>query len=143
MYKLDMFNRATPITQVRTNICSGSFWLDYKHVRSSYTFQGTRQQFLMYFHDNPLGGHLGRLKTLLKILEVAYWPDVRKDVGEYIKSCITCQRYKPQLTKLSGYLQSTPVQEPGNMLGVDIMGPFPKSRNQNQYLLVVVDYHSK
>lgn len=52
-------------------------------------------------------------------------------------------RYKPQLTKLSRHLQSTTVKDPGFMLGVDIMSPFPQSRKQNQYLLVIVDYCSK
>lgn len=82
-----------------------------------------REQFLRYFHNSPLGGHLGRLKTLLKVLEVACWPDVRKDVWEYTKRCITCQKYKPRLTKLSGHLQSTAIKEPVYMLGLDIMGP--------------------
>ncbi|GAA6086487.1 uncharacterized protein LOC113114602 [Tachysurus ichikawai] len=29
------------------------------------------------------------------------------------------------------------------MLGVDLMGPFPKSTQTNEYLMVVVDYCSK
>lgn len=36
-----------------------------------------------------------------------------------------------------------PVLEPRYMLGMDIMGPFPRSTRQNEYLLVVVDYFSK
>ncbi|XP_058872855.1 uncharacterized protein LOC131723245 [Acipenser ruthenus] len=33
--------------------------------------------------------------------------------------------------------------KPGEMLGLDLMGPFPKSKKGNVYLLVVVDYYTK
>lgn len=36
-----------------------------------------------------------------------------------------------------------PIVEPGYMLGMDIMGPFPRSTRQNKYLLVIVDYFTK
>ncbi len=102
-----------------------------------------REEFLRYAHDNPLSGHLGRLKTLLRLLEVVYWPSLRTDVWKHCKECPTCQKYKPSLSKLSGHLQSTPVVEPGHMLGIDLMGPFPRSTKQNEHLLVIVDYCSK
>uniref|UniRef100_A0A3B1IYF8 Gypsy retrotransposon integrase-like protein 1 n=1 Tax=Astyanax mexicanus TaxID=7994 RepID=A0A3B1IYF8_ASTMX len=102
-----------------------------------------RRAFLQYAHDNPLSGHLGQLKTLLRLLGVAYWPSIRKDVWAYCRACEICQKYEPRISKLSGLLQSTPVIEPGYMLGVDLMGPLPKSLRQNEHLLVVVDYCSK
>lgn len=99
--------------------------------------------FLHYFHDNPLGGHLGRLKTLLRLLEVAWWSSVCKDVWQYIKGFEICQKYKHDNTKPSGFLQHTQVHEPGHTLGMDFMGLFPLSKKQNTYLLVIVDYFTK
>uniref|UniRef100_A0A3P9JTM2 Gypsy retrotransposon integrase-like protein 1 n=1 Tax=Oryzias latipes TaxID=8090 RepID=A0A3P9JTM2_ORYLA len=99
--------------------------------------------FLNYYHNNALSGHLGRLKTLLKLLEVAWWPTVRKDVWTYIKCCSVCQAYKPDNKKLAGLLQSTTSEEPWEKVGIDFMGPFPRSKKGNIFLLVVIDYFSK
>ncbi|KAL6455418.1 hypothetical protein MHYP_G00361200, partial [Metynnis hypsauchen] len=102
-----------------------------------------RRAILQYAHDSSLGGHLGRMKTLLRLLDLAYWPTIRTDVWQYCKECETCQMYKPRISKLSGFMQSTPVVEPGYMLGIDLMGPLLKSPRQNEHLLVIVDYCSK
>lgn len=102
-----------------------------------------RADFLNYAHDNPLSGHLGRLKTLLRLVDICYWPMIRADVWKHCKECQVCQKYKPSVSKLAGHMQSTPIVEPGYMLGIDLMGPFPRSSKQNEHLLVIVDYCSK
>lgn len=100
-------------------------------------------QFLAYYHNSPFGGHLGRMKTLLKVLQVAWWPTVRKDVWSHVRTCSTCQQFKSPNKKPAGLLQSTEVKAPGEMIGVDFMGPFPLSKNRNSILMVVVDYYSR
>ncbi len=65
------------------------------------------------------------------------------DVKTYATNCQTCQRYKPKSKMPAGKLQQTQATRPWEMLGVDLMGPFPKSSLLNSYLLVFVDYYSK
>lgn len=98
---------------------------------------------LTYAHDNPLSGHLGKFKTLMRLLEFAYWPSIRTDVWQHCRNCQKWKQHKPTNLKPAGALQSVPLVEPGYMLGMDIMGPFPRSTRQNEYLLVIVDYFSK
>ncbi len=45
-----------------------------------------RQNFLNYAHNNPLSGHLGRLKTLLRLVDICYWPTLRSDVWRYVRN---------------------------------------------------------
>ena len=42
-------------------------------------------------HSIPLAGHLGRRKTLKRILQQFWWPGISKDVGIFCKACSKCQ----------------------------------------------------
>lgn len=54
-----------------------------------------------------------------------------------------CQRTKHGQQKRLGNMMSTKVLAPGQMWGVDLMGPLPASSQGNVYCLVAVDYFSK
>lgn len=61
----------------------------------------------------------------------------------FCQDCHVCQAYKPEYRRLPGKLQQTIVHRPWEMLGMDLMAPFPRSSNQNVYLLVFVDYYTR
>ncbi|KAK1626851.1 hypothetical protein QYE76_001166 [Lolium multiflorum] len=48
-------------------------------------------------HAGGLTGHFGREKTLLMLADHFSWPKMRRDVGRYVKRCITCNKSKSKL----------------------------------------------
>ncbi|KAI7946600.1 hypothetical protein MJO29_011127 [Puccinia striiformis f. sp. tritici] len=55
---------------------------------------GLRPFILQSFHDDISAGHVGSLKTLQNITRSLTWPGIRKDVIQYTKACLSCQRAK-------------------------------------------------
>ena len=47
-------------------------------------------QVMRMHHDDVLAGHFGRAKTLELISRKYFWNSMRKDVKEYVKTCIVC-----------------------------------------------------
>lgn len=99
-----------------------------------------RQDILSMAHETPLAGHLGVNKTHRKILNNFYWPNLRKDVAEYCRSCHACQMVgKPNQTIPKAPLQPLPaVQEPFSRVIVDCVGPLPRTKSGNQFLLTIM-----
>ena len=71
-----------------------------------------RTHILSVAHDTPMSGHLGINITYQRILEHFYWPNLRKDVVEFGRSCHTCQVVgKPNQTLPKAPLQPIPAFE--------------------------------
>ena len=87
-----------------------------------------------------LAGHLGISKTCDKLLNDFYWPGLKKDVTSFINSCHTCQVMgKPNTTIPQYPLQPIKVpEEPFQKIIIDIVGPLPKTKKGNQYILTVM-----
>jgi hypothetical protein len=45
---------------------------------------------LRSFHDDPCAGHYAGEITYRRIYDAFYWPTVRKDTFDYVKTCDTC-----------------------------------------------------
>jgi hypothetical protein len=64
-----------------------------------------RTQVLTTRHDVPLAGHFGNRKTLELISRDFWWPGIRADVKDFVKSCHICSQAKPLRQKPAGLLQ--------------------------------------
>lgn len=96
---------------------------------------------LKYFHDAPISGHLGFVKTLDRIRRRYYWKGLYRSVKHYVSHCKECQRRKhvPQLPP--GHLVPIPpAAAPFHRIGIDLLGRFPKSTTGNRWIIVCTDY---
>ncbi|XP_063600010.1 uncharacterized protein LOC134776228 [Penaeus indicus] len=90
-------------------------------------------------HD--ISGHLGVKKTYYKILAHFYWPKMKRDVSRYCQSCHICQvKGKPGAGIKPYPLQPIPVlREPFSKVVIDCVGPLPKTKRGNKFLLIIID----
>ena len=94
-------------------------------------------------HAGPAGGHLGHEKTFRKVRERFFWPGYSQSVKEWCLTCESCAARKAPIPRRRGPLQNIKTGYPFQLVAVDIMGPFPKTKNGNSYILVASDYFTR
>ena len=94
-------------------------------------------------HDHPTVGHAGRIKHVFRLSSRVYRPSMRRDVFKYIRACPSCQKFKYNNAPTASPMQLHTVSQPWHTIGVDIMGPLPKTPRQKRFLLVIVDYFTR
>ncbi|GFU18797.1 hypothetical protein TNCV_1085431 [Trichonephila clavipes] len=94
-------------------------------------------------HDE-IGGHLGVTKTKDRILRHFFWPNVYRDVEEFVKTCDSCQRVGKPRDKAKAPLKLVPIiSEVFSKINIDAVGPLPVSTKQNRYLITSICVASK
>uniref|UniRef100_A0AAQ4S121 Gypsy retrotransposon integrase-like protein 1 n=2 Tax=Gasterosteus aculeatus aculeatus TaxID=481459 RepID=A0AAQ4S121_GASAC len=99
-----------------------------------------RQQVLSLAHDHDLSGHLGIKKTYYRVLRHFFWPRLKTDVTRFFRTCRVCQiTGKPnQVIPCAPLVPIPAVGEPFEHVIVDCVGPLPKSKAGNQFLLTIM-----
>lgn len=102
--------------------------------------ESVREQVIKVAHDGQ-AGHLGMKKTYSKIMSYFFWPGMRKQVSDYIRSSHVCQVVgKPNQVIPQAPLNPIPVpSEPFTKVIIDCVGPLPKTKKGNEYLLTIID----
>jgi len=106
--------------------------------------KGMRETIMRSVHDDPAGGHLGLMKTWYTIKQRYWWPSMYKHVRKFCECCQICQTYNRRNFRTPGPLcPISPPVEPFFRIGVDYIGPFPKSKSGNKYVLTLVCHSTR
>lgn len=106
-----------------------------------------REEILASNHDDPYAGHFGFARTLELVRRKYYWPGMRQEVKEYVRTCPVCQRTKTKRHRPYGELAPfKPPSRPWQEITMDFIVALPPSRFRGKVydaILVVVDRFTK
>lgn len=96
-----------------------------------------RSQALCLAHDHPWSGHMGVTKTHNRVLKHFFWPGLKSDVVRYCRTCHLCQiTGKPN--QIIPPAPPTVMGQPFEKVIVHCVGPLPKTKAGNQFLLTTM-----
>ena len=100
---------------------------------------------LEQLHDSKItGGHFALHKTLDRARQRYWWPMMRRDIDNWIKSFKPCAARSTAGRNLKAELQTITVGVRFAKVAADILGPVTRNRDTgNKYLLVINDYFIK
>ena len=96
---------------------------------------------LYMFHNDPTAGHFSVDIMFNKIRDRYYWPQMYEDIKVYVQSCDACQRRGKY--KRNEPLHPIPVHSPFYQIGIDFVGPLPRTKSRNKYIITAIDYLTK
>ena len=92
------------------------------------------------FQGSPVGSHRGMNKTYRAIKSQYSWPNVRRDVEEYVKQCRSCQVNKMLTPKHKALMEITTTAERCfDKCYLDIVGRLPVTQGNRKYILTFQD----
>jgi hypothetical protein len=94
-------------------------------------------------HDEPLAGHGGAKCTITIFKKSYYWLNLKDNVEEYVKTCLTCQQNQTLNKKQVGLLRLLLIPEGlWENMSMNFMVSLPPSKGFD-VIMVVVDQFSK
>ncbi|CAF1098166.1 unnamed protein product [Rotaria sp. Silwood1] len=96
-------------------------------------------------HMHPTAAHYGSDRTYYKLKNIYYWPNMLKDVKQYVQQCLLCSKYNIPRYKPPGLLETPePPNEIFDLIGIDFWGPTRETTNNgNRYIITCTDHLSK
>ena len=105
---------------------------------------GLRQRILQEAHNAPYSVHPGVTKMYQDVKGMYWWNGMKKDVAQYVASCLTCQQVKFEHQRPTGLLQELPLPEwKWERITMDFVVGLPKTQKGHDSIWVIVDRLTK
>uniref|UniRef100_A0A672YRD9 Gypsy retrotransposon integrase-like protein 1 n=1 Tax=Sphaeramia orbicularis TaxID=375764 RepID=A0A672YRD9_9TELE len=102
-----------------------------------------RPQVIHWAHTSRMTCHPGVQRTSFVIKQRFWWPNMEKEVAEYVAACPTCASCKTSHAAPAGLLRPLPVpKRPWSAISLDFVTGLPSS-DGNTTVLTIVDRFSK
>uniref|UniRef100_A0A8C5P854 Gypsy retrotransposon integrase-like protein 1 n=1 Tax=Leptobrachium leishanense TaxID=445787 RepID=A0A8C5P854_9ANUR len=102
-----------------------------------------RKELLSCYHASRPAGHPGIKRTLSALTPMYWWPDIAKDVREYVQACVVCAQSKASTQCPAGLLQPLAIPDkPWSHISMDFIVDLPPSEGHT-VILTIVDRFTK
>jgi hypothetical protein len=91
--------------------------------QSSVPDENKRKEILYEFHDSPVGDHRGMNKTYRAIKSHCNWPNMKREVEEFVKQRSSCQVNKILTPKHKAPMEITTAERAFGKCYLDVVGP--------------------
>lgn len=93
---------------------------------------------LQLSHSATTAGHRSAQKILEILRNKYHWIGMRDQIENYVKCCTTCGLIKKPQKHPKALLTPTVVKQKWEIMQIDIVGPYMKSRRGNRFLLTAI-----
>ncbi len=108
------------------------------------TPKSQRKNIIKLIHDQPFGSHSGITRTKQMIRMSNWWPNMSKDITDYIKSCDTCQITYDRTKKDFIPISPIPLPDyPFQVINMDTISINIPSDRKHKYILTIIDLKTR
>ena len=94
-------------------------------------------------HEAPTSGHMGRRRTLQRLLRKYYWHKMADDIKLWIQTCDVCQRRKRGCKPARSPLVAQVSGNPNERVAMDVIDHLRTTVRGNCCILTITDYFTK
>lgn len=97
-----------------------------------------RESLITEAHSSGLTGHYGRDKIYILVSERFFWPQLRKDVNNFVRHCVVCQTTKGQSQNTGLYTPLPKAQNIWEDLSMDFILGLPCTQRGFDFIFIIV-----